>query len=123
MSVLIVEDDASLRETLRMILEDEGYQTLEVGNGQEALELLETCKSLPRMILLDLSMPIMNGMEFRRRQLQDTRLAAIPVVVISASGRIEAETPGMRVTESLAKPFTGDALLAIVKRHLHSEGS
>src|SRR4051794_32442195 len=82
--VLLVEDDADLRETTAMLLECEGYQVCAVENGREALnQLLDG--PLPSVILLDMLMPVMNGWEFRAHQQRDPRLAAVPVVVVTAS--------------------------------------
>jgi CheY-like chemotaxis protein len=110
--VMIVDDDPDIRETLRGILEEEGLQAIEAAHGQEALDLLRGASSLPHMILLDLGMPVMNGMVFREQQLADPRLAEIPVVIISAGGT-SAVPVGVHV---LAKPFRIEALFAILGR-------
>jgi len=82
-SVLIVEDDADVRESLVAILESEGYRVLEAENGAVALDQLR--RDVPVcLILLDLFMPTMNGWTFRDEQLRDPQLAPIPVIVISA---------------------------------------
>jgi CheY-like chemotaxis protein len=82
-TVLVVDDDAEIRELLRVALTSEGYQVAGVPNGREALHYLrshaETC-----MIVLDLVLPVMDGAQFRRAQLQDRSLAWIPVIVMSA---------------------------------------
>src|SRR5581483_760035 len=82
--VLIVEDDADLREMMAQLLQLEGFPAETVANGREALEYLLHDGSKPDVILLDLMMPVMDGWEFRRRQMQDPALARLPVVVLSA---------------------------------------
>jgi len=81
--VLIVDDDAASRELMATVLRLTGLGTVTVGNGADALKYLraggDAC-----VILLDLMMPVMDGFEFRREQLREPRLAAIPVVVLSA---------------------------------------
>lgn len=83
MQVLIVDDDAAMREALCDTLELQGHQTNMVANGREALEHLGRFAP-PCLILLDLMMPLMNGWEFREAQLKDPQISGIPVVVISA---------------------------------------
>jgi CheY-like chemotaxis protein len=81
--VLIVEDDAAGREMMTTVLRLSGFGTVTATNGADALKYLraggDAC-----VILLDLMMPVMDGFEFRREQLREPRLAAIPVVVLSA---------------------------------------
>ncbi|MGE0868444.1 MAG: PleD family two-component system response regulator [Kofleriaceae bacterium] len=114
-SVLVVDDDADIRETISEVLEDEGYSVVSAVNGADALEMLRSIE--PSLILLDLSMPIMSGQEFRCRQLQDPMLASIPTVVMTAADRIYDKTAGMQLTEILAKPITLETLLASVERY------
>src|ERR1043165_9426133 len=84
-SVLVVEDGPDLRELLRVALSADGYVVTTVGNGREALRHLrstaETC-----IIVLDLTLPVMDGRQFRAAQLRDRSLAWIPVVLVSGDG-------------------------------------
>ena len=82
--VLIVDDHTDIRESLAEVLREEGYTTATATNGLEALAYLHT-HPLPRFILLNTIMPVMDGREFRNRLRQDPRLAAIPVAVISGA--------------------------------------
>lgn len=82
-AVLVVEDDADLREMMEQLLDLEGFIPLTAPNGRDALALLRE-RGPVKVILLDLMMPIMDGWEFRRQQRCDPRLADIPVVVVSA---------------------------------------
>jgi len=77
-----VEDEKDLRELLAEVLQDHGYTVATAANGREALDRLAS-GPLPALILLDLMMPVMTGWEFRRRQIQDVRIAAIPVIAFS----------------------------------------
>jgi CheY-like chemotaxis protein len=81
-TVLVVDDDEAIRETVRDVLSDEGYRVLVAENGAKALELLE--KAHPAVVLLDLMMPIMSGWEVLETLEQREDLAHIPVVVVSA---------------------------------------
>src|SRR5690349_4088262 len=77
--VLVVEDDADIRESVCQILEDEGFPTVGACNGKEALATLRTMEPLPRLILLDLMMPIMNGWEFYELISRDMQITSITV--------------------------------------------
>jgi len=82
--VLVVEDDAEVRELLRIALAADGYEVAAVDNGREAMHYLRTHADAC-IILLDLALPIMDGAQFRRAQLRDRALAWIPLVVMSGS--------------------------------------
>ena len=103
--MLLVEDDADASDALTALLASKGLGVLSADEGRKALELMATWR--PAVVLLDLHMPGMGGREFRQRQLDDPRIARIPVVVITAD-------PGAEVTGclKLQKPFAPDALLA-----------
>ncbi len=115
--VLIVEDDADLREMMAQLLTLEGFQAETVANGRDALEYLRT-SDLPDVILLDLMMPIMDGWEFRRRQRQDPALAKVPVVVLSALDAARAQD--LEEAAFLKKPLDFDRLLQLVRRYCHN---
>src|SRR5579862_4027549 len=83
LSILVVDDDRSIRQTLCEILQDEGYTVSTARNGAEALEILKHRR--PRLILLDLNMPVMNGGDFRLVQRFDPVLRRIPTVVLTAA--------------------------------------
>jgi CheY-like chemotaxis protein len=114
--VMVVEDDFAIRETLRELLEEEGYGVVEASNGVEALARLRGDKA-PRLILLDLMMPVMDGWQFRDVLEHDPKLASIPVIVISADHGLEEKVGEMRVEGYLAKPFELDRLLATIERY------
>lgn len=111
-SVLIVDDDRDIRETLQEILEQEGYQALAAKNGVDALARARA--SHPAVILLDLFMPVMDGLEFRRRQLEDPEIASIPVVVVSAAADIEERVGALGSVGWLEKPLQIEQLFEVV---------
>ena len=85
-AILIVDDDNDVRSALSELLEEEGFSVKGAPNGREALALLRGGTVHPAVILLDLMMPGMDGWDFRSEQMRDPQLAAVPVVIVSASG-------------------------------------
>jgi two-component system chemotaxis response regulator CheY len=117
MTILIVDDDAGIRQLLLLFLEHKGYTAKTVANGLEALNLLQPGQPLPRLILLDLMMPVMDGATFRQAQQADPRIAAIPVVVLSAAENIDAQAPLLTADAYVPKPIEFDSLLQIVEQY------
>jgi CheY-like chemotaxis protein len=114
-SILIVEDDLDVREALTQVLEFEGYSVVGATNGREALDRLRA-GALPSLILLDLMMPVMDGLQFRAAQMRDPSLAHIPVVVISADGKVDQKVASLGVAGYMKKPLDVDSLLALIAR-------
>jgi DNA-binding response OmpR family regulator len=112
--VLIVEDDADLREMMAKLLTLEGFRAHTAANGREALDYLRD-GGRPEVILLDLMMPIMDGWAFRHEQQHDPELSDVPVVVLSTIDRGRA--PEITADEFLKKPLDFDSLLAVVRRY------
>ncbi len=116
--ILIVDDDTDVREVLGELLADEGYVTRMCSNGRAALEALRD-GARPRLILLDLMMPEMDGWQFRAEQLRDAALRNIPVVVMTASRGVLRDDLGG--AEVLQKPVgLGDILEAVERNALHA---
>lgn len=113
--VFVVEDDADIRDMIREILELEGYSVRTASDGAKALEQIRLGEA-PRLILLDLMMPGMNGWEFRSAQLDDPRLAKIPVIVLSGDGTVAAKAGNMNAAGYLKKPVDLSTLLETVSR-------
>jgi CheY-like chemotaxis protein len=112
--ILVVEDEADIRESLQEILECEGYRVEGAANGHEALEKIAK-GPLPHVILLDLMMPIMNGAEFRQSQVRNPLVAHIPVVVMSADNRTPERTRELGISHYVKKPLDIDALIDKIK--------
>jgi CheY-like chemotaxis protein len=108
--VLVVDDELDIREAVTEVLSYEGHEVFTASDGGEALR---KCLALqPDLVLLDLMMPGMNGWEFREAQLRDPAIAGIPVVVLSALGRVSS----IDALAFLPKPFGLDDLLDLVRR-------
>ena len=112
MSVLVVDDDEAIRETLRALLEDEGYAVREAANGAEALVSLE--QERPAVVLLDMRMPIMDGWAFAAA-LRD-RGIRVPIAVMTAAQDARKWCDEIGGDACLPKPFDFDAMLAVVGR-------
>jgi CheY-like chemotaxis protein len=116
--VLVVDDDQDLRESLIELLGVEGYEAEAASNGAEALHFLhEEGKKKPCIILLDLMMPVMSGVEFRRKQLEDPELQSIPVVLLTAAhdGRQKADELG--AVSYIPKPLELEPLFEALSIH------
>jgi two-component system, chemotaxis family, chemotaxis protein CheY len=85
--VLVVEDDADIREVIQEFLETEGYHVSTATNGKEALEYLNKKTVIPKLILLDLFMPVMDGKEFLQnfKKSHSELSSSVPVIVLSAA--------------------------------------
>lgn len=112
--ILVVDDDPDLRRSLAEVLEEEGFEVSCARNGEEALRALEG--SPPSAILLDLTMPVMDGWAFRARQRSDERLAHIPTVVISAAYSDPRSVSILEPDAFLAKPFEVSRLTETLQR-------
>ncbi len=119
-TILVVDDEARVRSALTQLLEDEGYQVAVVRNGKEAIDYLEQSTTAPCLILLDMMMPEMTGVEFLTHQQSNATLANIPVVAMSASLYLAQNADVFGVAEYIHKPFDFPELLSIVTRHCGS---
>jgi CheY-like chemotaxis protein len=115
-SILIVEDNPEIRETVAEILRLEGYDVYPVPDGKQALRMLRHVPS-PTLILLDMMMPVMSGWEFLEAQHADAKFAHLPVVVMSAlkaPQALHSESEPLDVRGYLRKPVDLETLLEIV---------
>lgn len=108
--ILIVDDDAGSRDALTNVLHDEGFSVAAVDSGDAAMKYLRS-ESLPQLIVLDLMMPGMEGWDFRHEQKRDPALAAIPVIAVSAVGKL------VDVNESFRKPLDYEEFLRAVEKY------
>jgi CheY-like chemotaxis protein len=110
--ILVVEDDTDSRVMLATVLTLQNYRVVTAANGEEGIAMARQHR--PCIILLDLMMPVMDGWEFRRRQIQDPRIADVPVVVLSALDPSRAVD--LAGAAFLKKPLDFDRLLDLVRR-------
>ena len=114
-TILIVEDDFDVRESLSEALRDEGYAIECAVDGEQALEYLRN-GGRPGLILLDLMMPRMSGSEFRMVQKVDPQLQHLPVVLLSADGAMEEKAKALETDGALRKPIDLEQLLKVIER-------
>jgi CheY-like chemotaxis protein len=112
--ILLVEDDASIRQGIADFLVLEGYAVDAVANGQEALAYLRA--SVPALIVLDLVMPVMTGLQLLARIREERIAPEVPVAVMTAAMPGASALPAAQAY--LSKPFDLDELLAVVVRHV-----
>jgi CheY-like chemotaxis protein len=115
-TILVVEDDTATREALVLVLSGAGFTVASAANGQEALTQLHG-ELRPDLILLDLMMPVIDGWQFRREQVRDPALSAIPVVVLSADGNVQQKAASLRAAGFLQKPVDPGQLMESIRRH------
>ena len=115
--VLVVDDDFDTRESIVDLLLDNGIEAVSAKDGRDGLLELRM-RSDVGLILLDLSMPMMDGRLFRATQLADPELAAIPVAILSGDDDAKTVAEEMKAAFMFAKPFQPDALIGAL-RSLH----
>lgn len=113
--ILVIEDDVDIRNSLKVILEGEGYAVLTAENGFDAMEILKTSK-IPNLILLDMKMPVMNGWEFAIEFLSKHDHLS-PIVVMTAAANAEKRAGEISAIGWLSKPFELDEMLKMVKKY------
>ena len=112
--ILVVEDNIDLRESITEILALNGFLASSAENGKAALDELERSWTPPALILLDLTMPVMDGVTFLHHLKQIPRLRKIPVLLMTA----QETPPALDAAAVLQKPFTPASLLSLMKRFL-----
>ena len=114
--VLVVEDDANIRDVVQMALTDEGYVVETAPNGAAALELAERAR--PDLILLDMRMPVMDGWDFARTYRERPGPHA-PIVVLTASRKVAEWAAEVSAQGYVGKPFDLEEVLTAVAHHVH----
>jgi CheY-like chemotaxis protein len=112
-TILLVDDDLEVSDTMSEFLKIHGYATLQAQNGQNAIDLLKTMAALPLLIVLDMSMPVLDGRGFLKRPVKDSVLLDIPVVVVSGSDA--PASPPMNIKAYLRKPVSMKRLMSIIE--------
>lgn len=117
-TILLVEDEHTNQEVALLILRHQGWDTAVAQDGAEAVQLAATLQ--PKLILMDLLMPVMDGLQATRQLKGDPRTAHIPVVAVTAKAseadRQEAEAAGC--SGFLTKPYRNRTLVEVVRQHL-----
>lgn len=117
--ILVVDDDAGIRDLLREVLVDCGYLVELAANGADALAAVRS--DPPALVLMDLMMPILSGFEATAALKADAATAAIPIVAMSAGRTLQSLGPAVPVDDYVAKPFDLPKLLATLERHIGLE--
>jgi two-component system alkaline phosphatase synthesis response regulator PhoP len=122
-NIVVIEDDNDSIDVLRYFLEKENYSVHVARDGLEGLKLAE--KVVPNLILLDLTLPKLEGWEVCMRLKSDDRLFAIPVIMLTAKGEEGDKIRGLEIgaTDYVTKPFSPRELVARVKAHLREAGN
>ncbi|MFP5501698.1 MAG: response regulator transcription factor [Candidatus Sericytochromatia bacterium] len=121
-SLLVVDDEPSILETTRFILEAEGYRVLTASNGEEALEVLR--RERPPLVLLDVMIPKLNGFEVCKRLRQDPAIAGTYVLILTARGQKADEALAIEAGADayVRKPFDDDEVLRQIEAVLAARG-
>ena len=114
--MLVVEDDPDIRQAMAELLEDDGYECMLAEHGLDALEALQ--RRTPSLVLIDLLMPVMNGVELIRRLRSDVRWSKLPIIVMTAEGQriigVDLESLDVPV---LKKPVDVARLAQVLAEH------
>ena len=116
--ILLVEDEEPIQQFIGEFLQDEGYTVICAHHGAQALSMIERWR--PDLVVTDLMMPIMNGSELCRRLRSETATREVPIIVMSAAGRDQADQGG--ADAFLSKPFELDDLLTMVAQYVGPPG-
>jgi two-component system, OmpR family, phosphate regulon response regulator PhoB len=121
-SILIVEDHPTMRDAMRLVLEEDGHQVEEASDGESGIAMVRD--RAPDVVLLDLNIPMVSGAEVLQTLKSDPATAEVLVVVVTATGeegRRKAIAQG--ADGYITKPFSPLALLRSVERVLRGSGS
>lgn len=115
---MVVDDDEDIRQMMRVLLEEDGYGVLEAENGQQAVDIAQSVS--PNLILMDLSMPVLDGFAATRRLRELAHVSDVPIIAITAfdtpEHRHDASAAG--VNEYLTKPIDFVRLDKLLDRFL-----
>jgi CheY-like chemotaxis protein len=113
--ILVVDDDAAIREFLRDLLDSEGYEVDEAANGLEAVERVRT--NPPSAVLMDLMMPILSGVEATSKLKSDPATAAVPILAMSAGRNLATMANAVPADGFVSKPFDLIRLVEVLAQH------
>ena len=117
-TILSIDDSKAVREMVMFTLEPEGYNIVEAENGAEGLEQLRAAR--PALVITDLNMPVMNGLEFIEQARAEAAGSGIPIVMLTTESAPEMKDKGKKAgaTGWINKPFDSDKLIAVTKKLL-----
>ena len=115
-TVLIIDDSKAIRDMVAFTLQPHGYQIVTAADGAEGLTKLRS--EQPSLIITDLNMPVMNGIEFIRNARKDTAGAGVPIVMLTTETKpeLKAEGKSAGATGWINKPFDAEMLLNVAKK-------
>jgi CheY-like chemotaxis protein len=116
-TVLVVDDDDDVREALEILIQQWGFDVRTAGSGRDALKAMRT-NDPPALVLLDLTMPDMNGWAVRAEMLASPELAPIPVVLLSGVADAPVQSRALQTADVLPKPVALDRLRDLLEAHL-----
>lgn len=118
-TILVVDDEADIQQLVQLSLEREGYDVICAGTGEEAFDLAKS--KLPELVVLDLMLPGMDGLEVCKLLKQNSRTAAIPIIMLSAKSQDTDIVTGLELgaDDYVTKPFSTKVLVARVRRLLN----
>jgi len=118
-TVLVVEDDPTLRRVIEMVLEARGYEVAQASHGTAALEHMAV--SIPAIVIADLKMPVMDGRELIAHMRLDPRLLAVPVVLLTGNPDGASSVAGAGAI--VVKPFDPGVLAGAIERLIEKDSS
>jgi two-component system, NtrC family, nitrogen regulation response regulator NtrX len=120
--VLVVDDEPNIRKTLSMVLEGVGYQVLLAGSAEDALTMLANPAQPVDLVILDIKLPAMSGLEALQRLRQEHRTNDLPVIVISGHATVQDAVDAIRLgaTDFFEKPLNRDRILVSVENCIRS---
>jgi len=117
--ILVADDDEDIRQVIGLVLEPFGFDIVGAGDGIEALAVLRANPDV-RLILLDLMMPRLSGIEMMKSLKEDVVLGRIPVVILSGDNTVSATAPAIGAASYLRKPVDLDSLLQTINSSLRA---
>ena len=120
MKLIVADDSRMVRGIVTRIVEPLGYEVVAAGNGQEALNILESDEQNINLVLLDWNMPVLNGIDVIKKMRADSRLKSIPVLMVSTESEEDRIKQAMDAGAQgyLTKPFTPEQLTNAIRRAL-----
>ena len=120
MKLIVADDSRMVRGIVTRIVEPLGYEVVAAGNGQEALNILESGEQNINLVLLDWNMPVLNGIDVIKKMRADSRLKSIPVLMVSTESEEDRIRQAMDAGAQgyLTKPFTPEQLTNAIRRAL-----